>query len=72
LNRIGDGDKRSGIAYNDALIGIPAEVAAEPEPDTRHAYHLYTILIESHATIARDAFLHNMGTRRNIGVGGII
>ena len=55
-------------AYNDAFMAFPLRLPAEPEPDTRHAYHLYTILIESHATIARDAFLHNM-TRRNIGVG---
>ena len=39
------------------------------EPDTRHAYHLYTILIDAEKTgIRRDAFLDAM-TARNIGVG---
>ena len=55
-------------AYNDAFMAFPLTLPAEPEPDTRHAYHLYTILIESSATISRDTFLQAM-TRRNIGVG---
>ena len=42
---------------------------APPAPDTRHAYHLYTLLIDEERTgISRDAFLEAM-TRQNIGVG---
>jgi len=46
-------------------VGLPAPV----EPDTRHAYHLYTILIDEKKTgICRDEFLNAM-TAHNIGVG---
>jgi dTDP-4-amino-4,6-dideoxygalactose transaminase len=54
--------------YNSALRGFPVMLPSDPEPDTRHGYHLYTLLLEPHASISRDAFLHNM-TTRNIGVG---
>mgnify|MGYP001218938294 CR=1 FL=1 len=55
--------------YNDAFATLPVTVPAPPEPDTRHAYHLYTILIdEGKAGISRDRFLDAM-TARNIGVG---
>ena len=55
--------------YNDAFAGLPLTLPAETEPDTRHAYHLYTILIdEDRAEISRDRFLEAM-TVRNIGVG---
>jgi dTDP-4-amino-4,6-dideoxygalactose transaminase len=54
--------------YNCALQGFPVMLPPEPEPDTRHGYHLYTLLLEPHASVSRDAFLHNM-TTRNIGVG---
>ncbi len=52
-------------AFADFPIGRPAEI----EPDTRHAYHLYTILVDESMTgISRDAFLEAM-TAHNIGVG---
>lgn len=55
--------------YNEAFKYLPIELPAEPAPDTRHAYHLYTILIDQARTgISRDAFLDGM-TRRNIGAG---
>ena len=55
--------------YNEAFSGLPLTLPADPEPDTRHAYHLYTILIEEdRAEIMRDEFLDAM-TARNIGVG---
>jgi dTDP-4-amino-4,6-dideoxygalactose transaminase len=55
--------------YNEAFVNLPIAVPAESEPDTRHAYHLYTILIdEKKCGISRDAFLNAM-TARNIGVG---
>ncbi|MFM2378253.1 MAG: hypothetical protein RLZZ143_829 [Cyanobacteriota bacterium] len=55
--------------YNEAFAELPIGLPAEPEPDTRHAYHLYTILIdETKAGISRDEFLEAM-TANNIGVG---
>jgi len=55
--------------YQEELRGLPIELPAEPEPDTRHAYHLYTILVdEERCGVSRDAFLDAM-TARRIGVG---
>jgi dTDP-4-amino-4,6-dideoxygalactose transaminase len=55
--------------YNEALAGLPVELPADVEPDTRHAHHLYTIMVDEAKTgIARDAFLDAM-TGQNIGVG---
>lgn len=55
--------------YNEAFADLPIVLPSPPEPDTRHAYHLYTILIDKEKTgISRDAFLDAM-TRENIGVG---
>lgn len=55
--------------YNGAFAALPIGLPAEPEPETRHAHHLYTILVdESHIGMNRDAFLDAM-TARNIGVG---
>jgi len=55
--------------YNEAFSGLPLTLPAEPEADTRHAHHLYTILIdEDRAGITRDEFLDAM-TARNVGVG---
>jgi len=55
--------------YNEAFAHLPVTLPAEPEPNTRHAYHLYTILIdEADVGITRDHFLEVM-TANNIGVG---
>jgi dTDP-4-amino-4,6-dideoxygalactose transaminase len=55
--------------YNDAFAGLPLTLPADPEPQTRHALHLYSILIdESRCGLNRDRFLDAM-TRENIGVG---
>ncbi len=55
--------------YNEALRDLPVTRPPEPESGTRHAYHLYTILLdEAVAGISRDAFLESM-TAQNIGVG---
>jgi dTDP-4-amino-4,6-dideoxygalactose transaminase len=56
-------------SYNDAFRDLPIVLPAEPEPGTRHAYHLYPILVDEVRTrISRDAFLDAM-TAQNIGVG---
>jgi dTDP-4-amino-4,6-dideoxygalactose transaminase len=55
--------------YNEAFSELPLRLPAEPEPGTRHAYHLYTVLVDEERTgIRRDAFLNAM-TARNIGIG---
>jgi dTDP-4-amino-4,6-dideoxygalactose transaminase len=55
--------------YNKAFDSFPVSTPTAPEDNTRHAYHLYTILVdESRAGISRDAFLDAM-TREGIGVG---
>lgn len=55
--------------YNEAFAALPVCVPANPEPDTRHAYHLYSILVDEVRTgISRDDFLNAM-TAQKIGVG---
>lgn len=55
--------------YNQAFAELPLILPTPPEPDTRHAYHLYTVLVdEEHTGISRDAFLDAMTTHR-VGVG---
>lgn len=55
--------------YQQAFSDLPVIGPAEPAPGTRHAYHLYTIRIDSGKTgVERDAFLEEM-TARKIGVG---
>lgn len=55
--------------YNEGLSGLPVTLPANPEPLTRHAYHLYTMLIDQQETgISRDEFLEAM-TAHRIGVG---
>jgi dTDP-4-amino-4,6-dideoxygalactose transaminase len=55
--------------YNKAFAELPLTVPAPIEKDTRHAYHLYTILLDEEKTgISRDEFLNAM-TAHNIGVG---
>ncbi|HEY9770122.1 MAG TPA: DegT/DnrJ/EryC1/StrS family aminotransferase [Coleofasciculaceae cyanobacterium] len=52
-------------AFSDLPIGLPAS----PEVNTRHGYHLFTILVDEKKTgISRDNFLNAM-TAQNIGVG---
>lgn len=55
--------------YNEAFRDLPLTLPADPEPNTKHGYHLYTILIDEKKTgISRDPFLNAM-TKRKIGVG---
>lgn len=55
--------------YDEAFAGLPVFTPAPPEPDTRHAYHLYTLLLDLEMLdITRDRFLEEM-TASNIGVG---
>ena len=55
--------------YNEAFADLPLMLPAPPEPDTKHAYHLYTVLVgEDIAGIDRDRFLSAMH-QQNIGTG---
>jgi dTDP-4-amino-4,6-dideoxygalactose transaminase len=55
--------------YNDAFSEHPLGLPAAPEQDTRHAHHLYTVLIDEEKTgISRDKFLNAM-TAEGIGIG---
>lgn len=55
--------------YDQAFAGLPLTLPAPPAPDTRHAYHLYTILVDQERCgISRDQFLNAM-TAHRIGVG---
>jgi len=55
--------------YNEAFRHLPCILPAEPEPDTRHAYHLYTPLIDiERLGKSRDWVLDALAAE-NIGVG---
>jgi dTDP-4-amino-4,6-dideoxygalactose transaminase len=64
-------EKRRSVwqRYNDELSKLPIGLPAAPEPNTRHAYHLYSIMVDkARAGVSRDEFLNAM-TAHNIGVG---
>ena len=55
--------------YNEAFADLSIGIPIDPEPETRHAYHLYTILVDEKSTgISRDTFLNSMAAE-HIGVG---
>jgi dTDP-4-amino-4,6-dideoxygalactose transaminase len=55
--------------YERELAELPLVRPAAPAPGTRHAYHLYTVLVdETTCGISRDGFLDAMNERR-IGTG---
>ena len=55
--------------YLQELADLPIGLPAPAEPDTRHAFHLFTILVdEDRASMNRDSFIKGM-TAHHIGVG---
>jgi dTDP-4-amino-4,6-dideoxygalactose transaminase len=55
--------------YQDAFRHLPIGLPADPDPDTRHAYHLFTLRIEDdRCGIDRDTFVSRM-SGLGIGVG---
>jgi len=55
--------------YQRKLAALPLIRPAAPDPDTRHALHLYTILIDEQRTgLSRDTVLAELH-ERNIGAG---
>ena len=57
------------IKYNRFFRDLPVITPAPVENGTKHAYHLYTLILDiDNLKIARDEFLNEM-TNNNIGVG---
>lgn len=55
--------------YDAAFVNLPCLIPPPPDADTRHARHLYTLLLDLEAlTITRDRFLEELRLR-NIGGG---
>jgi len=54
--------------YNRLLSDLPLDLPADPEPDTRHARHLYQVQLQGGAPITRDELLVQLA-RARIGAG---
>jgi dTDP-4-amino-4,6-dideoxygalactose transaminase len=55
--------------YKERLKNLPLILPPDPEPDTKHAYHLFTILVDTNKTnLTRDKVLQNLH-EKNIGTG---
>ena len=54
--------------YDELLAGLPLETPLGPDPDTRHARHLYQVLVGRDAPRSRDELMSYL-SGRNIGVG---
>lgn len=55
--------------YSKAFADLPLGLPAAPEEGTRHAYHLYTVMVDAERSgITRDDFLDAM-TVRGVGTG---
>lgn len=55
--------------YNEAFNDLPCIIPAEPEPESKHAYHLYTPFIELDKIGKDRDWMLNALTAENIGVG---
>jgi dTDP-4-amino-4,6-dideoxygalactose transaminase len=54
--------------YDEMLAGLPLQTPVPAQPHTRHARHLYQVLVDPSAPLSRDKLLNGL-TARNIGVG---
>lgn len=55
--------------YNEAFADLPVDLPAPDEPDTLHARHLYTLMVdEARSDMTRDEFMQKMH-QNNIGTG---
>jgi dTDP-4-amino-4,6-dideoxygalactose transaminase len=63
-------EKRAEIweHYDELLADLPLTLPPPPAPSTRHARHLYTVLVDPDAPIDRDELLTHL-TGQKIGVG---
>ena len=55
--------------YNEAFKDLPCFTPPEPKSDTKHAYHLYTPLIDIDKIGKSRDWVLNALTAENIGVG---
>lgn len=55
--------------YNEALKGLPLKMPAPPEKDTKHAYHLYTILVDLEKIKVDREVIQEALHAENIGIG---
>ncbi len=64
-------EKRKAIwlRYNEVFRDLPCITPRDPEPETRHAYHLYTPLIDIDRTRKERDWVLSALTAENIGVG---
>ena len=63
-------DRRAELwdRYDALLAGLPVELPAPPEPNTRHARHLYQVRVQPDAPLHRDELLGALNERK-IGTG---
>ena len=54
--------------YDELLAELPLQTPPAPDPDSRHAHHLYQVLLEPDAGIERDQLIDAL-TARRIGTG---
>jgi dTDP-4-amino-4,6-dideoxygalactose transaminase len=55
--------------YSKEFSDLPVEIPAEPEPDSIHAYHLYTILVDKDKLKADREVIQHALHAENIGIG---
>lgn len=55
--------------YNQAFKGLPITTPPEPEPNTTHAFHLYTILVDKKSLKTGRDIIQNALHAENIGIG---
>jgi dTDP-4-amino-4,6-dideoxygalactose transaminase len=55
--------------YNKSLSDLPCKTPVEPEKDSRHSYHLYTIFADTDKIRKDRDWVLNAITAENIGVG---
>ncbi len=63
-------DRRAELweRYDELLAGLPLATPPRPDPETRHARHLYQVLLKPDAPLTRDELLEGLNAR-NIGTG---
>lgn len=63
-------DRRAELweRYDTLLAGLPLQTPPAPEPGSRHARHLYQVLVGAEAPVSRDELIEAL-TRRRIGTG---
>jgi dTDP-4-amino-4,6-dideoxygalactose transaminase len=63
-------DRRAQLwdRYDELLAGLPLELPPAPDPDTRHARHLYGVLVDPGARLSRDELLDHLHEQR-VGAG---